>query len=327
MPKDLMRRLWCGEDTPAETSNDAGSAGGAATVTVEPPSSAPAAVSFDMESAQNPPETKPVSDFEKSIPDDLKEKPYIKELLKSENPNAELFKQFDNLQKKLGERVSAIPGENATEEEIKAFNKAMGVPDTADEYEIPDLVLPEDQKHLEPMMEKLRGSDELKADIKAMFHKNGVPPKMAAALAAEYDGLMLKHNGEAFTAAFEAQKEADIDFSTKAKELYGNRVNAVMEQGKALIEAHADEKAKPYVAGLSNDALMVLSSVLDSVAKKYISEDDIPKPGGGGGMDKEALREQGRQLMNSDAFGDITHPDHEATVRKVNELYKTNFGK
>lgn len=91
-----------------------------------------------------------------------------------------------NLEKLLGfekaGRTLVMPGENATPEEIKAFQTKLGVPETPDKYDIP---VPE-------------GFDDSFAnEAKGWFHEAGVPATAAAKLAEKWNGYVQAMNQQA----------------------------------------------------------------------------------------------------------------------------------
>ena len=54
-----------------------------------------------------------------------------------------LAKSFVSAQKMIGANKVAIPGENATADEINAFHKALGRPDKMEDYSLDGIELPE----------------------------------------------------------------------------------------------------------------------------------------------------------------------------------------
>lgn len=80
---------------------------------------------------------------------------------------AELGKAYHGLEQKLGKGANAayVPGEGATPEEVSAYRKAVGVPETADGYRIKPDKLPEginwDDARVKPLLE--------------LAHKHNVP--------------------------------------------------------------------------------------------------------------------------------------------------------
>lgn len=103
-----------------------------------------------------------------------------------------------NLEKLLGfdkaGRTLVMPGENATPEEIKAFNAKLGVPETADGYKLP---VPD-------------GVDESFAKTAAQwFHENGVPAKAAEQIASKWNETMAAQQ-KAADDAFAVQSENEF---------------------------------------------------------------------------------------------------------------------
>lgn len=81
---------------------------------------------------------------------------------------SEVVNGYMNLEKLRGvpaERLLTMPGENATPEEIKAFNTKLGVPEKVDGYQLP---IPQGQ------------DGALAKTAAAWFHEAGVPAKAAA---------------------------------------------------------------------------------------------------------------------------------------------------
>jgi hypothetical protein len=110
-----------------------------------------------------------------------------------------------NLEKLLGfekaGRTLVVPGENATPEEIKAFQQKLGVPESADKYEIP---VP-------------AGMDDTFAkEAKGWFHEAGIPAPAAAKLAEKWNAYMESAEQQA-EQQFIAQSENDFN-SWKAEQ-------------------------------------------------------------------------------------------------------------
>lgn len=103
-----------------------------------------------------------------------------------------------NLEKLLGfdkaGRTIVLPGENATPEEIKAFNAKLGVPETPDGYKLP---VPD-------------GVDDSFAKTAAQwFHENGVPAKAAEQIASKWNETMALQQ-KAADEAFAVQSENEF---------------------------------------------------------------------------------------------------------------------
>lgn len=136
-------------------------------------------------------------------------------------------RSYTELEKRFSEtsaKAVTIPGENATPEEIAAFNKRMGVPDTVDGYQF---TMPEG---LPP---DLPYDNETAKSFKEFAHKQGIPPKMAQAIhdwAAQNTAGGMKAQAEATAALHAAQEDA----ATKALSVDWG------QPGTEAFKAHAD---------------------------------------------------------------------------------------
>lgn len=245
-------------------------------------------------------------DFSKLIPQDFQDRPWVKET--KDIPS--LLKRTDGLISELGKKPAGIPQDNAPEEEWNKFNKAWGVPEKPEEYEIGDVP------------KELPKNEAFEKSMRAAFQKAGVNKRQAKILATEYHGSlvnMLKEQG----AAAEAQ---DANFDELAVKVFGDRKDKALETGKTLLSKYtekAPESVKARLSAMSNEDLISVAMVLDGIVKDYISEDQLPGGEGGSAPTADEKREEGRKLMASEAYQNPNHPEHGRTVQKVRELYGT----
>jgi len=75
-----------------------------------------------------------------------------------------------------------VPGKDATDEETAAFNKAMGVPETAEGYVF---AMPEG-------VEATEADTAFQNHFAGVFHKNSVPKAMADAIAADFNAFSME---------------------------------------------------------------------------------------------------------------------------------------
>lgn len=240
-------------------------------------------------------------DFGKMIPKDYQDKEYLKSI---KDPVG-FFKAFDGAQELLGKRPAGIPHDNASEEEWKSFNKSFGVPEKPEDY---DLAIPEGAK-VDPKLDK---------GVREVMQKAGLNKRQAKIVSEGYRGVLtevLKEQGA-------KAEQADKDFIKLSTEVFGERKDKVLADGKALISKYIPEKFKDSLESLPNEQLVVLAAVLDGIRKDYISEDQIPAGQGAPGVTAEQKREEARKLMASEAYNNASHPDHAKTVERVNSLYK-----
>jgi len=250
------------------------------------------------------PATPPAStDFASAIPEAFKDKPYMKEV----NSFDKLFADFDNAQSLIGQKGAEIPGKEATPEEITAYTEKIR-PESKDAYEFP-----------ETEYTKKFGKDEIfQGEMGDLFHKAGLLPHQAKILTEGYDAAMF---GRANEAAAGAEAQAG-DFEKLADGHFGADKDAKLKIANEIMKQHTPEAFKPQMENLSNEALMVLSSVLNNVHDKFMSEDDLNIGGVGSGTDAASIQAEARALMQTPAYKDFRNPDHDSTVKRVNEMYE-----
>ena len=219
-----------------------------------------------------------------------------------------LFKRVEFLQTKIGERPAGIPQDTAPKEEWDKFYGALGRPDTPDGYSFG------------AVPEGLKVDENFQKEIKGVMHTAGVNSKQAKVLEEGYNTLLLK--------SAQGQKAAsdklDADFTKMTDTVFGEKKDASLKLAQALIAKHTPESAKPYIANLSNEALVVLAATLNGVATTHIKPDQLPTGGAAvGPQSDQQKREEGQKLMASKAYTDPFDPAHETTVKRVNELYGT----
>lgn len=237
------------------------------------------------------------------VPADYKDREYLKGI----KDVPDLFKKLDESQKLIGKRPAGIPQDNAKPEEIAAFNKAFGVPEKPEAYE---LVVPEKGAMPKEMLE----------GIKKVFHGAELSAKQAKKVSEGWNGLV----AEIQKAAGVQAAQQDTDFTKLATEVFGEQKDQVLATAKTIIDKHVDPKMKEHINALSNENLIVLASVVESIRKQYITEDNIPGggEGGAGGADSfEAKREAARQKMASEAYRNPLHPDHARVKAEVDAVY------
>lgn len=271
-------------------------------------------------------ETKP--DFSSFVPEDYKEKPYIKELLKTQDPNVELFKQFDNLQKKLGERPPARPADDAPDEEWAKFLEPLK-PKTADEYEIPLPELGEDKKELAEFIKSNR-DEEFQKQVKQMLHEEGVPKRLANKLAQRYVNLEAQAMEKAFTKQRETDAALESEFQDVFKKSFGGDQTKAEAAGKEFLKEFVPEKLRPLIAGLSNEALAVMAAASLGVKAKYEAEDTFTDVAKTKSDTVDALKDEMRAILRMPEAKNTFHPDypkHQARLKEIRGLMDARLTK
>jgi transcriptional regulator with XRE-family HTH domain len=132
------------------------------------------------------------ADWRSDLPDDLKK------TAERFTSKADAVRAIESFRKR--ESQVRVPGKDATEDEIKAYRKAVGIPEKPDAYEFPDL--PKDQE----MTEELKASRETWGK---RFHELGVSKATAKLLV-----QLVDEDGQKYLAS---QVAADKSFA-KAQE-------------------------------------------------------------------------------------------------------------
>lgn len=250
------------------------------------------------------PSTPPSVDFTSVIPDAYKDKPYMKEV----DSFDKLFADFDNAQSLIGQRQdgNVLPGKDATPEQIDAFLKKVQ-PESIDAYTLPET----------EFSKKFGRNEEFGNQMKELFREAGLEQWQIDKLATGYDA-----------AAFAVQQQQAgsdeqiaADFEKMADGHFGEQKQAKLEIANKILKANTPEAFQPFLEKLPNESLMVLSAVLNNVHDKFMKEDDLNIGAKGTSSDGAAIQEEARQLMASPAYKDFRHPDHDRTVKRVNELY------
>jgi hypothetical protein len=175
----------------------------------------------------------------------------------------EQLKAHVEARKKLGENPITVPGENATDEEREAFYKAIGRPDSPDQYEFPEI-------------EGVEPDDDATKAFKEAAHKLGVPPEMASGM---YQYLMEQAKTYQENQA-KAIETAHAETEKVLKKEFGKDYETNLTAGdNALRQVIGDEAMKKLeAAGLHVDADVVRGAVKLSQA---IGEDKLRGMGDG----------------------------------------------
>lgn len=266
------------------------------------------------------------SDFLNAIPEEYRERGYVKELQGDtfEESMGRTFKQFDELQKKLGQRPAGIPSEEAGQEDWDKFYEALGRPEKAEDYEFK---APEYTEETEPLKEYIEGmhTEAFEKDVKALMHEVGLTKKQAEQLSGKYGQLVLNHNMELIKASQQAELDSVGDFKDVFTKVFKDEAGTVVDRVKPLLDAATPDEFKPWLKDkniISDEALAVMSLAIDNVRKQYGAEDSASTKEARAPESTVDIRAANRELMATEAYQNPHHPQHEATVKKVRANYE-----
>lgn len=257
-------------------------------------------VNVDHGDPNPPPQYKaPELDMKTAIPPDFRNKPYFQKITSFE----QLVKEFDNVQHLIGKRPSVIPGPDARPEERARFYEALR-PKDAKEYEFPETEYSKKFGVNEPAREKMR----------EVFHKLGLDKTQVSGLAEAYDAM-----------AMEARTAEDAMLDERLEKMFPGKRDEALDTARNLMKEHIPQDLRPLLAQVSGASLLLLTTTLNSVYKKYISQDAMPSSqssGTGGAADVDALRQEAHTLMKSPEFKDFRNAGHDRAQARVKEIYK-----
>lgn len=261
-------------------------------------------------------------DFLGTVPDAYKEKEWVKNIARSENPREELFRQYESAQSLIGRQKGLeIPGDGATPEQIKTFHKQLGVPEDITGYEIKPVEWSDEDREVGKYLSDTRTEDLMNA-IKTAAHVSGVTPKQLQSLADAYDKAFVGQYKQTISTILADEKTLNADFEAQAKQMFGERTQSVLDNGRKIIEQSVPEQARKSLEKLDNAALLVLAAALDGVRQKYIKEDSFTQSGAASSVSLQDIQAEGRRLMAQPAYADPLHPQHDSAVQAVRANYE-----
>jgi hypothetical protein len=275
------------------------------------------AIDIDIDKPTQPPAgggNEASNAFLEKMPEEYRSKEWLMNVAKTADPVVELAKMYDNQLSLLGRKAEGlkVPGEGATEEDWKNFNKALGVPETADKYEYSAPEVPEHLKDYFAADEKLLGA------MKEACLKAGVRPEGFKELAKAFDSYYLSALDEQMKGLNDSLNKLETNFKAK----FGDRSNAVLENWQKSLGSVVGEEQAAVIANLDPAVKVVLAEHFEGFAKKYIREDnlDVSVPTTGGALTPTAYADEFGQ-----AFAALRqHPpgsaEHVAAQSRLNAL-------
>lgn len=252
--------------------------------------------------------------FIATLPEDIRAEPSLATI--KDLPT--LAKGYVAAQKLIGAKRIALPGENATEQQLNEFFDSIGRPKTHDAYDFGEL------KFKDPTMKVDESALTL---TKQQMHKLGLTPKQARGVIDYYKSLVDtgydKQSGERIN-----QSQAQVE---SLKTTWGDKFDQNVEVARSVIKKFGGEQAGEIMqfldqSGLGNNA--PLAMLLHKIGSS-IMEDHADAGGSGSGLplnDQARARTEIDQLkMDKEflaAFGDARNVGHRAAVERWMNLHK-----
>jgi len=244
--------------------------------------------------------------FESFVPDGFKDKTWVQE----HKGGAEtLFQMIEDQKAALSKRPGGIPEDNATPEQRAEFNKAFGVPEKSDGYELPSTEDGDTQ------------GAEFNQKIQELYHKADLNTAQAKIISDGFGDLAQGMAPDPEVQEAEFQKLMDAEFGADA--------GKVSNEANVLIARFTPDSMKDDIDKLGNKEQMVLASVLKGIRDEYISEDEIPSgPGAATSNPADKIAEAQAIIADkNDPYHDPMHPQWDARHVHVNKLFGTHIEK
>ena len=211
-----------------------------------------------------------------------------------------LAQSYVHAQKSIGANRIAIPGENATPEELDEFYKALGRPEKAEDYESSKIELPEGVT---------LDADEVKRFREFAF-KNGISQRVFEA-ALKFDVERVQSQIAAETARANAEYEETLG---KLQSEFGERAETVVAQcNKAMATFGLSEVLRDHGLLSNYTVIKALAAIGERISESRL-HGEAGKP-----VDPQTRI---NEIMGDpkDPYYDREHPNHAARVSEVRQL-------
>lgn len=255
--------------------------------------------------------------WKSKVGEDLSKAPSLGKFSDTPEGLAEVAKSYVNLEKLLGHEKIPLPKGPEDVEGISAFNKAIGVPDAPEKYNLPDAKMPV-------------GSESVSFDkgtFQQVMHKYGLTPQQAAGLWKEY-GSMMGESYNKMTQSYSAQLDQNINALRKE---WGDAYAANVELADMAISRLAEnqEQGDWLTATLAKNphGLKWAAKVGNLLAENKVGDFQYKRFSM---TPAEAKNEVARiKLDPNHPYNNekATEDDHQSAVDHVNRLISISMGK
>lgn len=176
--------------------------------------------------------------------------------------------QLDRANERLQGAVTP-PGEGATTEQIAAYRKALGVPESSDRYTLERAELPEGMSH----------DNSMQTWFSETAHKLNLSQAQAGALFKAYNDLAVQR----FTAGKQVNQAATDKANATMKNEFGEQYEGLRNKAALILKKEGGDELAKFLesSGLGNNPLMIRAMI--GVAKKFSEDyfvDGSPNSGG-----------------------------------------------
>lgn len=252
-------------------------------------------------------------DFKSRIPEAYRDKPYFANIQNED----ELFKQFDGLQSKLGQRPGGIPDDAASDEDWNKYKESVR-PKSVDDYDFKPLDLGEEGKEVADYINSFRDDASMK-ELKGIMHESGIPKRQAEELIGKLEKWQVSKFGDTFKTVAASKAEMEQSFTKMLGDTFGGDKDKALKYGAEYIQKHIPENLKQYLGGLPNEALMMFAAAGLNEKKMYGTEDTISQSAALPGATEGELRAKMQEIFSSPRHKK-SHPEYEQAQKELKEL-------
>lgn len=246
---------------------------------------------------------------------DLRDSPLVQKFEDSPDGLNKAFESHANLEKLLGHEKVPIPKDANDLEGWNRFSKAMGIPDKAEGYGLPDAKIPDTMKGM--TLDKNKFAE--------VMHAHKVHPSAVKGIWEVYQQMSI----EAYSKAMEAHQKQLTDTVNRLKSEWGDAYQTNVELGQMVINKFSDDQeTNDYITSiLTQDprGIKFLAKIGDQFAENKVGEFKMKRftmtP-------DEAMEEVAKMKRDLDGpymntRGKFTEKEHQAAVDRVNMLIAT----
>jgi hypothetical protein len=260
-------------------------------------------------------ETTPVpsSGWKSGINTDLRNSPLLSKFEDTPEGLNKALESHANLEKLLGHEKVPIPKDANDVEGWNRFSKAMGIPDKAEQYGLPDAKLPDSMKDI--TIDKNKFAE--------VVHAHKLTPAQAKGLWQTYTEL----NVQSYQEAIKAHQDSLMNTVNSLKSEWGDAYQTNVELGQMVINKFSsDQEMNDYITTtLSKDprGIKFLAKLGDQFAENKIPEFSMKRFS----LAPEQAMEEITKIKNDlngpymNTKGKFTEKEHQAEVDRVNNLY------
>lgn len=250
--------------------------------------------------------------WKSGINTDLRNSPLLQKFEDTPEGLNKALESHANLEKLLGHEKVPIPKDANDVEGWNRFSKAMGIPDKAEQYGLPDAKLPESMKDI--TIDKNKFAE--------VVHAHKLTPAQAKGLWETYTRM----NVESYQEAMKAHQEGLVKTVNTLKSEWGDAYQTNVELGQMVINKFSDDQeTNDYITSiLSQDprGIKFLAKIGDQFAENKVGEFQMKRftlaPEEAMEEVLRAKRDLNGPYMNQ--ANKFSEREHQAEVDRVNHL-------